>query len=296
MNIVNIIAGPVIGSVIGYFTNFLAIKMLFRPLKPVKIGSFTLPFTPGIIPKRKNQLAKALGVAIGSKLVTNDDLEKIFMSNEIKDNIINKVLNVLNSDKSLKEYLLGYFSEEDYSVEKNNFGDMLCRKIISTAEKMNIGDIIAIEGLNAVKSKIQENVMLALFANDKLLDSFAEPIANHVNQYVSEHGYEKLLPFIRDEITKSEEKSIAHIFANFELTNYKISDILSDVYQNLVSKNINDIMHQVDIATIVENKVNEMDIKDIEDLVLSVMKNELNSIVNLGALIGFLIGLINIFI
>ena len=64
----------------------------------------------------------------------------------------------------------------------------------------------------------------------------------------------------------------------------------------MVSKNINDIMHQVDIATIVENKVNEMDIKDIEDLVLSVMKNELNSIVNLGALIGFLIGLINIFI
>lgn len=60
MNIVNIITGPIIGSVIGYFTNFLAIKMLFRPLKPVKIGSFTLPFTPGIIPKRKNQLAKAL--------------------------------------------------------------------------------------------------------------------------------------------------------------------------------------------------------------------------------------------
>ena len=55
-------------------------------------------------------------------------------------------------------------------------------------------------------------------------------------------------------------------------------------------------MHQVDIATIVENKVNEMDIKDIEDLVLSVIKNELNSIVNLGALIGFLIVLINIFI
>ena len=42
-----IIAGPLIGAVIGYFTNYLAVKMLFRPRREIKIGSKTLPFTPG---------------------------------------------------------------------------------------------------------------------------------------------------------------------------------------------------------------------------------------------------------
>ena len=38
MTILEIIAGPAIGAVIGYCTNYIAVKMLFRPLKPIKIG------------------------------------------------------------------------------------------------------------------------------------------------------------------------------------------------------------------------------------------------------------------
>ena len=56
MNWIQILAGPAIGAVIGYCTNYVAVKMLFRPLKPIRIGKFTLPFTPGVIPKRKKEL------------------------------------------------------------------------------------------------------------------------------------------------------------------------------------------------------------------------------------------------
>ena len=66
MNILHYLSGPAIGAVIGYFTNYIAVKMLFRPLKEVKIGRFTLPFTPGMIPKRKDALACAVGKAVGS--------------------------------------------------------------------------------------------------------------------------------------------------------------------------------------------------------------------------------------
>ena len=44
------LTGPLIGAVIGYFTNYLAVKMLFHPRKAIKVGKFTLPFTPGAIP------------------------------------------------------------------------------------------------------------------------------------------------------------------------------------------------------------------------------------------------------
>ena len=54
------------------------------------------------------------------------------------------------------------------------------------------------------------------------------------------------------------------------------------------------MLDNINIASIIENKIMEMDLIDLEKLILSVMKNELNALVNLGAIIGFVLGLINI--
>ena len=50
-----------IGALIGGITNHLAIKMLFRPHEAKYIGSWRVPFTPGLIPKRRDELANNLG-------------------------------------------------------------------------------------------------------------------------------------------------------------------------------------------------------------------------------------------
>ena len=72
LTVVKYIWGPLVGAVIGYFTNFIAVKMLFHPHKPWMIGKFRVPFTPGIVPKRKDQLAHAIGDAVGNYLFTGD--------------------------------------------------------------------------------------------------------------------------------------------------------------------------------------------------------------------------------
>ena len=51
--ILKLIAGPLIGMIIGYFTNWLAVKMLFRPRRAKYIAGRRLPFTPGVIPRGK---------------------------------------------------------------------------------------------------------------------------------------------------------------------------------------------------------------------------------------------------
>ena len=56
MEVIKVILPIVVGAVIGYFTNFLAIKMMFRPRHEVRIGKFQLPFTPGIIPKNQKRM------------------------------------------------------------------------------------------------------------------------------------------------------------------------------------------------------------------------------------------------
>jgi hypothetical protein len=58
------------GAIIGYFTNWLAIKMLFRPLKPVYLGRVKLPFTPGILPRERERLAESVGDTVSRELLT----------------------------------------------------------------------------------------------------------------------------------------------------------------------------------------------------------------------------------
>ncbi len=66
------LAPPLIGAIIGYVTNAIAIKMLFRPLYPIKIGPFQLPFTPGILPRERHKLADNIGRMVERELLTEE--------------------------------------------------------------------------------------------------------------------------------------------------------------------------------------------------------------------------------
>ena len=68
---------PIAGSIIGYFTNDIAIKMLFRPYKAIYIGKRKLPFTPGLIPSNQERLAQKVSDTIMGSLLTPSELQKL---------------------------------------------------------------------------------------------------------------------------------------------------------------------------------------------------------------------------
>jgi uncharacterized membrane protein YheB (UPF0754 family) len=68
---------PITGGIIGYYTNDLAIKMLFRPYRAIKVGNTVLPFTPGLIPRNQDRLAQRISNAIMSSLLTPDEMQKV---------------------------------------------------------------------------------------------------------------------------------------------------------------------------------------------------------------------------
>lgn len=68
---------PVAGGLIGYFTNDLAIRMLFRPYKVRYLGQFKIPFTPGLIPRNQERLAQRVSDTIMDSLLTPSELEKL---------------------------------------------------------------------------------------------------------------------------------------------------------------------------------------------------------------------------
>lgn len=162
-----IIIPILVGSIIGYFTNWLAIKMLFRPLEEKRILGIKVPFTPGLIPKERKRIAKSIGEAVGMHLLTPKKITEVISSSETKgkirsfvelkiqrvrereesfsdifksidsdnyylylDDIKEKIFNLIISrlkDKSLKKNLINFVEKDIYDRYKDKAIDELLK-------------------------------------------------------------------------------------------------------------------------------------------------------------------------
>lgn len=298
MNTVIMVAGPVIGSLIGYVTNYIAVKMLFRPLRPIKIGKFRIPFTPGIFPKRKEQLAQALGKAVGNNLLTSKDVENLFLSENMKQKVVGQIGNSLFAEDerhTVQKLLSGYFQEDGYQTIKEQLENMLCAKIIAGLSQVDLASIIVQESARAIREKAR-NTLLAMMVNDKLIAALTTPVGEKVETYIRDNAPQSIRTIVRAEIETFEEQPLGTLVRKIGLQEESFLEMAEKVYVEFIQNKISGFIQQFDIAGTVEQKVNAMDVLEIEKLVFSVMKHELNAIVNLGALIGFVIGLLNIFV
>jgi len=79
---------PLIGALIGWLTNYIAIKSLFRPRTPRKILFMRLH---GLLPKRQAELAISIGRIIEQELVTTDALSQRLRAEAVKERIVDEI-------------------------------------------------------------------------------------------------------------------------------------------------------------------------------------------------------------
>lgn len=283
-----------VGALIGYCTNYIAIKMLFRPKNPVKIGSVKLPFTPGIIPKNQPRIAKAVGEAVGEKLFTSDDIKDVLQSEEMKSNITGSLMGLVTTDRTIEEILKGNMGDEKYGEVIDKVYDTVCDKIEEGIKEADIASIIKDAGKDAILEKVQ-GTMLAMFVNEDLIMSIMEPLKKAIDKYIDEHGEEKIIPIVSKEIESIEKKTPDEMLESVGISTDMIEGAITEIYDGFVNDKADEIIKKINISDIVEQKLNDMDVEEVEELVMSVMKNELQAVINLGALIGAVIGIINIF-
>lgn len=275
MEILHIVLPLVLGALIGYVTNYIAVRMLFRPYRAVKIGSRTLPFTPGVIPKNKQRIAKACGAAVESSLFSQDDIKKAITGSIKKPDIDSiKVADIVSEDLS------------------EQFAETLVDKLTGEIKKIDIKGIIAEKGTAILEEKVKDT-MLAMFVNRDMIASFAEPIEQKVMQYLDGEGYVYLNLKIKGEIETVRSRTLGQEAAALNLD---IGGFTDRIFDEFIDEKLGTLTSKIDIAAVVEDKINRMDVREFEKLVLSVMKKELQAVVNLGALIGFVIGLINLLV
>ena len=283
LEILALLSGPLIGAVIGIFTNYLAVKMLFRPYREVRIGKWHLPFTPGIIPRRQPALAAALGRMVSEKLVRQEDLKRALLSDELTATVVNSILSLPPARESGR-LLVG----ESYDVGRDKLLTLLTDKIVTGIEGLDIAGLLKKEGGSIASAVSQKNPLIGMFLNENTIASFAAPLSERVITYLEGDGKLRLRELLDSEVSKLEEKPLGEIFGKRE----SAERLLASVYHRLVSDHADSIVARFRISDIVEERVRAMPPEDLEKLILSVMKKELNDVIRLGAVIGFVMGLI----
>ncbi len=140
-----------VGAFIGWMTNVFAIKLMFRPLLPIKI-----PLTPfklqGLIPKRKPEIAKSIGETVENELLSIEDIIDKLIEDADKDEIIEMIrvrVMTLVEEKmppmvpSMFKGMISSYVNDTITSEGENIINELSEKIVHHAtEKVSIALIV----------------------------------------------------------------------------------------------------------------------------------------------------------
>ena len=286
---------PVIASVIGYGTNYVAVKMLFHPRKEVKFLGKTLPFTPGAIPKGQPRLAKAVGDVVGNTLITKEDITEKLLDGKIENAVIEKISETLDTELKQEIMKLSKIDEDKYADMKNKITDTATNKIMDAVLDFQIGKVISAEAGKTVKEKLT-NPMIRMFITDELIGVLTGIVGDEVQKYVNKNGPVYISAMVNKKICEIEGRTARSLLEGISITKEKTDNAVSEAYRNAVNVAVDEMFGMINIPKIIEDKINAMDIEELENIALKVMKKELDTIVNSGAVIGLLLDIVNMFI
>ena len=289
---VEFIAPPILGGVIGYITNDIAIKMLFRPRKAIYIGKFHIPFTPGLIPKQKDSIARSIGSVISTQLLNRDTVINTVTSDESLDKVYISIMNAVqrrNDERIIADVIMSHISEENIDMYKVSIQESITLAVSSKINDADIGTKLAQSGIDMIKEKSGMG-FVSLFINDELIGK----LGGIINNVLAEKAPE----IIYDEIGKSIDEilsmRICDVVAKYEDRSPQVIRGFIGLCKMIIEENIDSILRLVNIERIVVDKVSSFDAEELEQMIFGIMHRELRAIVYLGALLGFLLGFVNI--
>ncbi|MFU0769665.1 DUF445 domain-containing protein [Staphylococcus pasteuri] len=246
----------VVGAIIGGITNVIAIKMLFHPFNPYYIFKMRIPFTPGLIPKRRDEIANKIGQVIEEHLLTEELIRQKLNDGQAKDAINEMIMNQLTQLKSDDMTIYNIANKFDFNIDDVIDHQMPAKveKILNQYYESNqqkaIKDIVPQELINLVDERLDEvgdlicdrarvylsspkgtrdiNEMLDTFFNEKgkiigLLQMFMtrESIADRIQQELirlTRHPKAKSIieQVIKNEVETFKNKRLGELVANHQ--------------------------------------------------------------------------------
>lgn len=319
------IIAPLLGGVIGYITNDIAIRMLFRPHTAKYLFGIHIPFTPGIIPKEKGRIAEAVGGVISENLMNNEVLEKYLLSEEMIEKIKSAVEEFIatqqKNSETVAQFLEHYLSEEEIDSISQSVNQSITKQTYDKLADSSVGEKVAHVAIDHVAKKLtidgaQEllagiggalggigGMTAGLFGSNivaKFLSMLREPaehfLANNINTMLRNNGKEIVSNMVDGEVDNFLSKPVCRLLEGHEAQLAQAVDTIESIYRSVITEHLPKILDSIDISKVVRERINEMNVNETEKLIFQVMDKELKAIVWLGALLGLVMGSINIFI
>ncbi|KGR75750.1 DUF445 domain-containing protein [Ureibacillus sinduriensis] len=266
---ITIIFMAIVGAVIGGFTNFLAIKMLFRPYNALYIKKWRLPFTPGLMPKRRQELSKQIGVTVKNYLLTPEVFQKKLFNEEIQSTVLKfareKVEGTFfTNEKTINDWLTqGGFDQLPDTIEHKV--DAIIEKqfhtMKNTLSTKSIEALLPANVHQVVDRKIPEVVSYIL---DKGEEYFLSPkgevtIKNMMDDFLGSKGSfgGMIQMFLGDSasiVTKIQRELIN--FLKAPGTKSLLVNIISQEWDKVKQQPIMNYLEEVDFASILSNLQN----------------------------------------
>ena len=291
------LVGPAVGAVIGYFTNYIAIRMMFRPHKAKYFMGIHIPFTPGIIPKEKSRIAASIGKAVSENLMNREVLEKSLLSDEMlgkmSDAIDEFVTTQGASNETIEQFATHYLSSEDIDAMRENTTSGAVKLIAGKLQDSALGDNIAHMAIEHVMEKTR-NSIAGLLGADSLMAAVAKPLerllAKHINEILQNNSQQMVEDLVQTESRQLMNMTMSDLIKGHDEQVAQIKSGIFSAYRVIITEHLPRILQDINISAIIEDRINDMDMVEAEAIILDVMKKELNAIIWLGALLGSIMG------
>lgn len=262
------IISALVGAVIGYITNYIAIKMLFRPHEEIKIFGIRVPFTPGLIPKERTRIAKSVGDTIGTHLLTSQTIVDALEGNTIKVHmkgvVKSKVEEVASEERPLGDFL-GQVVGKNFQGFKLKIEVKICQFII---KKIKTPEVV-----EKISAMIFEKILMFLKKKPEIIikliesEKFREKIRNIIERYKEDEE-------VKDKINQVVLNEIKALEQGDMLVNQLIpSEVLGalDVYvyneRENISEEIGGILRKVEVSSKIKNAIDENILREMSPLV-----------------------------
>lgn len=286
---------PILGAIIGYITNRIAIQMLFRPRTAKYILGMRIPFTPGIIPKSRDELARNIGRAVARELLSADAIRAQLDSPHLQTSLrqwigqqrqalMRQPIRLSDGSQKLLDDLMPALSESILQMlrqpalrnEMIKIGSDVVQRTVSnqnffarTAINVSGADTLVINRMPAIVDTIIAQ-----------LESAATPhrIGEITGQWLQ----------------TGNPKSLQDLVVLSPTTEERIDDYVSERLIVLLREQVPALSDILDVEKLVTERINTFDTAQVERMILDVTGRHLKWINYFGAGLGAIIGLIQV--
>ena len=290
---ISLLFSILMGALIGYGTNALAVEMLFRPYAPKYIGKWKLPFTPGLIPKEQGRIADSLGELIEKELFAPEVVSKALDTPEAKASIgawLDQLFaTAAASEKTPRELLVEVFGEEEYIQKREDLSSLLCTYLVKKATQAKLGESFARQLSHRTDEK------LPFLRSGSLEDVYVNTLGKLIDREL-----EKSLPEIVQQYVYREAGTFLGTPLSVTVKKYegelpRLKDGLMGLIHAAIIGALPQLLSSGNIKNLVVSRIDSLAPRELNTMLKGLMKKELAAIEWLGALLGGILGAVTYF-